>query len=411
MHRVFIAALVATARGARADEAVEQVTLDEALRRARQQAASLAVVRADLLRAEALVSQARAGVLPQLNANATLTQLDGDRKIGERVLSPATSAGANLQLSVPLVAGARWTALRRADDAADAAKAQVAAEERAVSAAVARTALAVVSQHRVLELARSAEETAREHVAHARARFATGTGNRLDVLRAAQEEAAATSQRLSAETALEKTQEAFGLVTASSHPLDVTATPSLEENAPKTERADVAAARRRDANTRRAIDDAWGDWVPALTLVAQPFLQNPATPVQPAKGWQAQVLLTLPIWEGGIRAGQQKDRVALHVQAKAQLDQLARQAASEQRLASSSVHRADESLAAARRSADAARDIRDATLKAFDAGIASSLEVIDAQQRTRQAESALALAEDAARLARLDLLMATGELP
>jgi multidrug efflux system outer membrane protein len=411
MRRALLPGLLLAGRVAHGEESVEQVTLDEALRRARQQAASLAIAHADLLRAEALVSQARAGVLPQLTANATLTRLDGDRTIGERVLVPATGAGANLQLSVPLLAGPRWTALRRARDGAEAATAQVAAEERAVSAVVARTALAVVSQHRVLELARSAEETAREHVAHAKARFEAGTGNRIDLLRATQEEASATSQRIAAETALVRVEEALGLATGTPHPLDLTAPPSFEGQTSGLERADLAAARRREANATRAMDDAWGDYVPALTLVAQPFLQNPATPTQPAQGWQAQLVLTLPLWEGGVRTGQQKDRLAQHAQAKAQLEQLERQAASELRVALATMRRSDEALEAARTSAAAAREIRDVTLKAFETGTAASLEVVDAQQRSRQADLALALAEDAARQARLELLLAKGALP
>jgi outer membrane protein TolC len=410
MRRVFVAGLMLAGRITRADEAPEQVTLDEALRRGRQQSASMAIAHADLLRAEALVSQARAGVLPQLTANATLTRLDDDRRLGERVLIPATSAGANLQLSVPLVAGPRWTSLRRANDGADAARAQVAAEERLVTAVVARTALAVVSQHRVLELARASEETAQEHLAHARTRMEAGTGHRLDLLRATQEQSAATSQRTLAETALLRAQEALGLATGTAHPLDLESPVETDIRDATGERADLAAARRREANAARAQADGWSDYVPALTLVAQPFLQNPATPTQPARGWQAQLVLSLPLWEGGVRAGQQKERRAQHEQARAQLAQLERQAASELRVAFASLRRSDEALASARTSASAAREIRDMTLKAYDAGSASSLEVVDAQQRARQADLALALAEDAARQARLELLLAQGSL-
>ena len=49
--------------------------------------------------------------------------------------------------------------------------------------------------------------------------------------------------------------------------------------------------------------------------------------------------------------------------------------------------------------------------KAYRAGATTNIEVIDAERQARDAESQVALAEDAARQARLDLLVATGAFP
>ncbi len=48
---------------------------------------------------------------------------------------------------------------------------------------------------------------------------------------------------------------------------------------------------------------------------------------------------------------------------------------------------------------------------AYEAGATTNIEVIDAERRARDAETAAVMAEDAARRARLDLLSATGNLP
>ena len=48
---------------------------------------------------------------------------------------------------------------------------------------------------------------------------------------------------------------------------------------------------------------------------------------------------------------------------------------------------------------------------AFRAGATTNLEVIDAQRRARDAETAAAIAEDRERQARLDLLVALGLFP
>ena len=48
---------------------------------------------------------------------------------------------------------------------------------------------------------------------------------------------------------------------------------------------------------------------------------------------------------------------------------------------------------------------------AYRAGATSNLEVIDAERASRDADTAAAIAEDAARQARLDLLAASGRFP
>ena len=68
-------------------------------------------------------------------------------------------------------------------------------------------------------------------------------------------------------------------------------------------------------------------------------------------------------------------------------------------------------LAAARRAAEQANEVVRITDVAFRAGATTNLEVIDAQRRARDAETAAAIAEDRVRQARLDLLVALGLFP
>ena len=51
------------------------------------------------------------------------------------------------------------------------------------------------------------------------------------------------------------------------------------------------------------------------------------------------------------------------------------------------------------------------TTAAFEVGATTNIEVIDAQRRSRDADTAVAVAEDAVRQARLDLLTALGRFP
>ena len=81
------------------------------------------------------------------------------------------------------------------------------------------------------------------------------------------------------------------------------------------------------------------------------------------------------------------------------------------RVAFEAVKRADLALAAAKKSAALALEARELANVAYTSGAATSLEVIDAERRARDADTQAAVAEDTARQARLELLAASGKFP
>jgi outer membrane protein TolC len=123
------------------------------------------------------------------------------------------------------------------------------------------------------------------------------------------------------------------------------------------------------------------------------------------------VLLTIPFFDGGKRYGVAEERKALEAEARATLDGALRQARSEVRTAFEDMRRADEGLVSAREAAKLARDVLELAQLAYQAGATSNLEVIDAERRAHDADTAFAVAEDASRQARLDLLAASGRFP
>jgi outer membrane protein TolC len=167
----------------------------------------------------------------------------------------------------------------------------------------------------------------------------------------------------------------------------------------------------RVAGAERAARDIWAYYMPYLAAVGQPFIQQPPTLLQPAFGWQAQLVLTLPIYDGGHRSGLARERDALAAQARANLEGTLRQAQSEVRLAFEAMLRSDQGLAAAREAARLAKRALELADLAYQAGATGNLEVIDASRRARDTDIAAAQAEDFARQARLDLLVASGRFP
>ena len=78
---------------------------------------------------------------------------------------------------------------------------------------------------------------------------------------------------------------------------------------------------------------------------------------------------------------------------------------------SESVRRSGRRAVQARSAADQARQVVDIVNISFKAGAATNIEVIDAQRAARDADIAVAVAEDQVRQARLALLVALGLFP
>ena len=78
------------------------------------------------------------------------------------------------------------------------------------------------------------------------------------------------------------------------------------------------------------------------------------------------------------------------------------------RIAFEAMLRADQALVSAQEAAALAKRAYDLATLAYKAGATTNLEVIDAAQRSRDADGDAARAEDVSRRARLDLLVASG---
>jgi outer membrane protein TolC len=413
--------------------AAERVTFDEAVRRAAGRAPQARLAADEVARAEALLVEARAGSLPTLVATGTLTRLDAERTttalvpnanpppdfVSKSVTAvPRDQKGAAAGLSMPRVVPGRWASWSQASLAAGVARLSEADVRRQVVLATARAYLTVIAQRRLLEVSRSAVDLARARVEFARARQQGGVGNAVDEARAEQVLAANTALLESAFAGLARAQEALGIAAGEDGPLDAAGEPTFpappDERAQasaESRRADVAAAGLRLELARKVERESWADWLPTLSLQAQGFLQDPPTTTVPRRGWQAQLVLSVPLLEGGFRWGQRAERAALTGEAETVSLAVGRQARSEVRVAREALGRSEAALQAARRAAGEARRVLDLATEAYRAGATNSLDLTTAQQQSRDADLALVIGEDAARNARLDLLAATGVFP
>jgi outer membrane protein TolC len=87
------------------------------------------------------------------------------------------------------------------------------------------------------------------------------------------------------------------------------------------------------------------------------------------------------------------------------------QASSEVRAAREAAASGERSLVSARAAADQAQQVVNIVNVRFRAGASTNIEVIDAERSARDADTAVAAAEDTLRRARLELLVALGRCP
>lgn len=402
----------------------ERVAFDEAVRRAMARAPAARIAAEEIVRVDGLLVQARAGALPGLGVAAIYTQVDAARTLSQgtgqpaRVVTPEYLKQGQLILSAPLVNPSRWASWVVASKQLDLTRISQEDVRRQVALAAGRAYLGVLASRRTIEVSRSAVELARARADFAQARLQAGVGNALDVARVGQVLAASEAQLESARTGLARAREALGIATASDGPLDAAGEPDLHPagaapagGAPVEGRADVAVARARLEAVTAAARYSWADWLPSLLLTAQETSTTVAVAPTPHAGWQVQFVLSLPIFEGGLRVGQLRERRALEREARTTLDATLRQARSDVRVAVAAVQHQEASLAAARRAAEQARTVLALTGRAFEAGATNSLDLATAQQQSRDADLAMVVGEDAVRQARLDLLAALGLFP
>ncbi|HVR62641.1 MAG TPA: TolC family protein [Polyangia bacterium] len=408
---VVVEALLVGGTTARAQEPLVKVTWQQAIERVLTRNPTAVVAAQEIERASALVREARASWLPTLSANGSYTHVHADG------ITPDIK-GANLQLTVPIVAPTAWMNDSHAGDNREVVRSNATDIGRQLAAAAGRAYLAVLLQHRQVEVADRARETAAAHYDYAHTRLEHGIGNGIDDARAEQELRTTEVTLKNAQSALVRAQSALAILLSEATLVDIAdevalaSPPTVEQAmaAASGQRSDVRVAQTRRLATEHLRRDDWVYYAPTLLAQAQAFDQT-KTSLQLGKGWEATLVLSIPLFDGGFRYGVQRERRALDEEARAQLDGLLRQVSVEVRATFAVLRTADESLVSARAAVNAA--LRAAALadKSYRAGATTNIEVVDAQRQARDAESQAALAEDGARQARLDLLIATGAFP
>jgi outer membrane protein len=398
---------------------VQRIAFRDAVDRALGNNTTVQEAVAEVLRAEALIKQSRAIAMPQVSATAGYTRYQYSVEFGGVVFQPNHAENETGKIAVPLVNLVNWAGWAHAIDNRVVAELSVADAKRRVAQAAANAYLQVLARHRTLEANQRAQDTAKAHLDIAHQRQVAGAASRLEEVQAAQDVSNDEVLVQQAAVDLRRAQEALGVLLSADAAYDAADEPvfadlgSIADSLAGVEqrRADLKVLAMRENAAENVLRDTWREFAPTLDLSFQEMLTQPRTAFTLPHSWQAQLLLTVPIYEGGLRKGHRDERQALVQEAQANLTGGKVQARSDVRIASDAIRFADQGLAAASNAAHQAHEALDIVNLSYRAGASTSLDVLDAQRRARDADTAVANAEDAARQARLDFLVGSGKFP
>ena len=417
---VVLALLVAPASAAAQGVALpapEPVAFADAVARATRDSQAVQIAAANVLRADALLQQARAATRPTVSLQAVNTTLDGDRGFDGLIVQPQNQWQFAPNVSYPLLAATRWA--ERVQQMDRVAIAGLATDEarRQVAITVASAYLTVLGLKRQVEVQERALETSRAQREFTEKRLAAGAGSRLNALRAAQVVALDESTLELAQLAVRRAQEALGVAMNAPGPMDTSGEPAFElprdvevAAAIRTRPDYLLGAAQRDLSAR-IVRDSSRDWWPTASLSFDPQYIAPAGLFQPSGTWRFTLAVTQPLYDAGLRRARRVQREADVKQSELSLQQVEVRAQAEVRTAQAAIAFQERALERARVAAQHAREVLQITVVAFEAGASTNIEVIEAQRAARDLDSAVAVAEDRVRQARLDLLVALGRFP
>lgn len=423
------AAVDAPAAPARPAAPYRELTLERALEALDAQSLTLAQSRARAAEASAVVREAAAGLLPNLSARGSYTRNSASAQFprgpGELVvIQPLEQLSATGTLRVPLIVPSTWFDVARARGAARAADATAGAVRQQVRTGFAQAAYAAVAAEEAVAASERAALSAAELVRSAERRTATGTAAPLDVLRAKTELVRRQSDLAAARADLDRARLALGILLGREAPVrvavpavtpgaapDPSATPEALAADALARRPELVAERARREAAEAGIRSAWARLAPQVAASGSAFASDQPDATGHKDGWRVLVELSWTLYDGGYRYGARRQAEAQAAGASA-AEEAARLAVIQE--VQDGLRDADlarERLRLAESQAQLAGDAAASVRRSFEAGVASSLDVIDANDRTYLADIGLAQARARLAQARLALGRALGRGP
>ena len=401
-----------------------ELTLDAALAELDRQNLTLAQARDRARAASAVVTQVASPLVPTVTASGQYLRNRDQLSIhpgvsipglppvaiaglppGGTTIQPLEQFSGTLSVRIPLVVPTSWFDVSQARGASRAADASAEAVRLQLRAGFAQAAYSALAAEEVVVAAEQALADAAELTRSAQRRVQAGTSAPLDTLKARTDEVSRRSDLVAARAAVDRARLALGVLLGREGPVRVTA-PELGPAPPPagadgreapSRRLEVVALRSQVEAAEAGVRASWARLAPQLSLSGAAYAADVPYPTGKKDGWRLTLDLTWQLWDGGLQLGKRRQAEAAADEARAAVEaerlavlQEAQDTSRDLVVAREQLDLADQRRALAAETAASAR-------RSFEAGVASSLDVIDANDRLFTAGVNLAAAR--ARLA------------
>jgi outer membrane protein TolC len=397
------------------------LTLNEALQAARESNLDLKVAQARLEQSALLSRRAWAGYLPTVsvggiytrNSNAAEVALPGGPEI---VIQPFNQFSAQAEVRQALIAPSLWPAIRSAGIAEDVAELNTKNVRREILFTVAQFYYGAASFQEAIRAAQFLLEVNTARESDTQKRFDAGTVTRVALLRAQLDRTRAEQDLLRARNAFASSR--LALATLIQRDADFTLelppvppVPSANEDLTKQaleKRPDVAAARRNLDLALSRRQGVWFSYAPSVGFSGVYRISNAAGFTGQNDAWALTLSAQWTLWDGGVREINLREESARVAEASALQKQSESRATEEVARAELDYENAKANLSKAEEALSLARETGRLTEISFKAGVATYLEVADANSALTSAEVGAISERLQTSLAALRLLRAAG---
>lgn len=400
----------------------------EALKLLRERSTDLRTAEANVQRAQGRWKQSLSALLPNARFSAGAAYDFLNPTVAETTAGTVVTAAPGASApSSPLVTAAvsltqtvvdigAWRGLASSRSAEQSAQASLEDVRRRLTLGLARTLVAAVAAERTAEINRVGLRRGLEQAALTERSFELGAGTQLDVVRVRQDVEVARQALIAGDEQLRRTREALGLALGFSEEVGVNSGFNLQGLVDQTreeckslgdlsQRSDLEAARTQLTSARQSRQQASAGYLPTLGVGSTLSAYTTDPGFGRFSSWNIVAVLSVPIWEGGLRAGLVNERSGIERQAQESLVNTERNVEIEVVRARRNVGVAESLVKTSADSRELAARTDQLTRRAYEVGRGSSLELVQSGAALRQAELSLALREFELVQARLDAFL------
>ncbi|PTL77285.1 TolC family protein [Vitiosangium sp. GDMCC 1.1324] len=397
------------------------LTLDEALEAARQNNLDLQVARARLEQSRLLSNRAWAAYLPTVSVSGVYTRNSAEASVSlpggpQIVIQPFNSFAGQAEVRQAILAPSLWPAIRNAGIAEDVAVLNTENVRREILFAVAQAYYAAASYQEAIRAAEFLLEVNKAREQDTQKRFDAGTVTRVALLRAQFDRARAEQDLVRARNSYSSSKLALSTLIQKEPDFTlqlppVPEVPPTEEDLVKVameQRPDVAAARRNLDLAVGRRTGVWYSYAPSVAFSGVYRISNAGGFTGQTDSWALSLSAQWTLWDGGVREINLREESARVAEASAQQKQAESRALEEVSRGRLDYESAKANLAKAEEALGLARETQRLTEISFKAGVATYLEVADANNALTNAEVSAISERLQTSLAALRLLRAAG---